>query len=177
MLKKIIVTIVFIILGFSVFVVMQPDDFRITRSSVISAPADKIFAQVNDFHKWEEWSPWAKIDPNSKVSFEGSDSGVGAIMSWDGNMEIGSGSSTIVESIPNEVIKFQLNFLKPMKANNMGEFTFKSEGEKTLVTWSMYGKNNFIGKAMGIILNCEKMVGGMFEQGLTNLKNTVEEKK
>lgn len=177
MLKKIIIAIIFIALGFSVFVTMQPDDFRITRSLEISAPADKIFAQVNDFHRWEAWSPWAKIDPNAKTTFEGNSFGVGAVMRWSGNMEVGVGSSTIVESKLNELIKLQLDFIEPMKGTNTGEFTFKKEGEKTLVTWSMYGKNNFIGKAIGIILNCEKMVGGMFEQGLANLKNTVEDKK
>ncbi len=177
MLKKIIIGLVFIILGFCAYVAVQPDDFRITRSLKIAAPADKIFAQVNDFHKWEAWSPWAKIDPNGKTDFGGTNSGVGAVMSWEGNWELGKGSSTILESKSNEFIRFQLDFLEPMQGQSLAEFTFRSEGDNTEVTWSMYGKNNFIGKAMGIVFNCEKMVGGMFEQGLENLKNIVEEKK
>ena len=39
----------------------------------------------------------------------------------------------------------------------------------------MYGTNNFMGKVMGLIMNCDKMLGGQFEQGLAALKTMVEE--
>jgi len=29
--------------------------------------------QVNDFHQWDAWSPWAKLDPDAKITFEGPD--------------------------------------------------------------------------------------------------------
>lgn len=81
---------------------------------------------------------------------------------------------TIIESRPHDLIRFKLDFLKPFKASNTAEFTFKSEGNNTVVVWSMYGKNNFIGKIMSLIMNCDKMVGGQFEQGLSAMKAIVE---
>ena len=53
----------------------------------------------------------------------------------------------------------------------MAEFTFKPEGGQTQVTWSMSGKNNFMGKAFGLFVDCEKMVGRDFEKGLANLNS------
>ena len=159
---------------FAIVAAMQPSDFRVTRTATITAPASAVFPHVNDLQKWDAWSPWAKLDPNAKNSFEGPASGVGAIMRWAGNNKVGQGSMTIMESRPDEFIQFKLEFLKPFKATNTAEFTFNSENNQTTVTWSMYGKNNFMGKAMGLFMSCDKMVGGQFEKGLATLKSVVE---
>lgn len=178
MLKRIFAFIILAIAGFFMFASMQPDDFRVTRSAKIMAPASEIFPYVNNFHNWETWSPWAKLDPNAKTSFEGENSGVGSIMHWEsGNMEVGAGSSTITEAKLNEYIKMQLNFLKPMKNTATSEFSLQENGGETTITWSMYGKNDLIAKAMHVVFDCEKMVGGMFDKGLGNLKTVVEGKK
>jgi hypothetical protein len=177
MIKKIIAGVVLLLAAFAAFVAMQPSDFRISRSLVIAAPSDVIFEQINDPQKMAEWSPWKELDPNAKFTYSGAQAGVGAVSTWAGNADMGEGSATIVESTPNEYVKTRLDFIKPMQATNMAEFRLKSQGEQTEVTWSMVGKNNFIGKAMGLLFNCEEMVGGMFEQGLMNLKNVAEAKQ
>lgn len=160
----------------AVFISRQPAEFCITRSITISAPASAIFPQANNLHNFNLWNPWAKLDPNSTSTFEGAEEGVGAIMRWEGNNNVGKGSMTATESLPNELIRFRMEFLKPMKATNTAEFTFAPNGDTTLVTWSMSGTNNFIGKAMGLVLNCDKMVGSQFEKGLASLKAIVEAK-
>jgi hypothetical protein len=174
MFKKILIGLVVLIVTLVIVVVMQPEDFRITRSATFNASPSAVFAQVNDLHKWEGWSPWAKIDPNAKVSYTGSPEGVGASFSWAGNNDVGEGTMTITESRPIEYIKMDLAFLKPFKGNNLTEFTFKPQGDQTQITWTMSGKNNFISKAFGLIMNCDKMVGGQFEKGLASLKSIVE---
>lgn len=173
MFKKLLMGLTLVVAGFCGAAAVQPDDFRITRSATIAAPAEVLFAQVNDLQKWDSWSPWAKLDPNAKHSFEGPAAGVGAIMRWAGNNEVGEGNMTITQSEASSFIQFRLEFLKPMEAVNTSEFTFKPEGDRTTVTWSMYGKNNFIGKAVSLLMNCDKMVGGQFEQGLANLQSIV----
>jgi hypothetical protein len=80
MLKIILIAIAVIVVAFVVVVALQPSEFRILRNATISAPAPAVFAQVNDFHKWEAWSPWAKLDPAAKNSFEGPSAGMGAIL-------------------------------------------------------------------------------------------------
>ena len=66
MLKKILIAVAVIIVVLAVIVALQPSEFRVARSATISAPAPAVFAQVNDFHKWEAWNPWGKIDPAMK---------------------------------------------------------------------------------------------------------------
>src|SRR6266849_5891596 len=174
MLKIILIALAVVVVVFLSVVAMQPSDFRITRSATIAAPPEAVFAQVNDLHNWEAWSPWAKLDPNAKSTYEGPAAGVGAAFAWSGNNQIGEGRMTVTESRPNELVRFKLDFLNPFKATNTAEFTFKPEGNQTAVTWSMYGKNSFIGKAIGLFINCYKMVGGQFEQGLAQMKSVAE---
>ncbi len=174
MLNIVLIIVAFAVIAFLVVAAMQPADFRITRTGSISAPASAIFPHVNTLQFWDAWSPWAKLDPNAKNSFEGPSAGVGAKMSWAGNNKVGVGSMTITESRPDDFIQFKLEFLKPMQVTNTAEFTFKTEGDQTAVTWTMTGTNNFMGKAMGLIMNLDKMCGGQFEQGLAALKTVVE---
>jgi hypothetical protein len=170
----ILILVAIAVVIFLVVAAMQPSDFRVTRTGTISAPASAVFAHVNDLQKWDAWSPWAKLDPDAKNSFEGPASGTGAIMRWVGNNKVGQGSMTITESRPDEFIRFKLDFIKPFVATNTAEFTFNYENNQTTVIWTMYGKNNFMSKAIGLVMNCEKMVGSQFEQGLAALKAVVE---
>jgi uncharacterized protein YndB with AHSA1/START domain len=178
MLTKIILGTVAIlailVLGFVIIVSMQPSDFRISRSAKMKAPPSAVFAELNDFHKWDAWSPWAKLDPNAKATFDGPTSGTGATFTWSGNDKVGAGRQRIVESRPDELIRIKLEFERPMKATSTAEFTLKPEGDQTLVTWSMFGTNNFLGKAVSLFMDCDKMVGSEFEKGLANMKTIVE---
>jgi len=169
MLNIILLAAAAIVVLLLIIVATRPSDFRVTRTGRIAAPLAVVFDNVNDLHKWEAWSPWAKLDPNAKSTYSGPISGAGSSMAWAGNNKIGQGRMTITDSRPGEKVQFRLEFLKPFKATNTAEFTFKSEGEQTAVTWSMFGKNNFMGKVIGLFMNCDKMVGGQFEQGLANL--------
>jgi len=174
MLKIILIAIAVIVVVFLVVVALQPSEFRVARSTTISGPAPAVFAQVNDFHKWEAWNPWGKIDPAMKQTYEGAPAGIGAIYTWVGNNEVGEGRMTLTESRPSDLIRIKLEFMKPFAATNTAEFTFKPEGNQTAVTWSMSGKNNFMAKAIHLFMNMDKMIGGQFEQGLAEMKSVVE---
>ena len=170
----ILLALAFIAILFIVVIAGQPDEFKVVRSAKISAPPEKIFPHVDDLHEWKAWSPWAKLDPNAKSSFDGAAAGVGAAMSWDGNKKIGAGKMTITESRPGELIRIRLEFIRPFQATNTAEFTFKPCGNQTLLTWSMSGQNNFGGKIFGLFMNCDKMVGSDFEKGLAAMKLVAE---
>ena len=158
-------------------VAMQPSEFRIVRSAAVSAPAAAVFAQVNDFHNWHAWDPWGKLDPASKNTFAGAAAGEGAIFTWAGNNKVGEGTMTLMESRPSERIRIKLEFRRPFKATNTAEFTFRPEGNQTVVEWSMSGRKDFMAKAFGLVMNMDKMVGGEFEKGLAQMKFLVETAK
>jgi hypothetical protein len=160
-----------------VVIATRPPAFRVARTAKIAAPAGVIFSFVNDFREWPKWSPFVKYDPQAKLTYEGPATGVGSVYKWDGNKQAGSGIASIIESRAGELVTIKLEFLRPFKATNTAEFTFRPEGDETLVTWSMHGKNNFMAKAFHMIVNCEKMIGGDFEEGLGNLKALAEESR
>ena len=174
MFKKILIVLVLVVAAFCVVVAMQPDTFKVERSATFAAPADAVFPHLNDLHKWQTWSPWAKKDPNAKITFSGPESGEGASFAWVGNQEIGEGSMTITESRPNDLVQTRLDFVKPFADTSTGEFRLEPVGSgQTRVIWSMSGKSNFMFKAMGLFMDCDKLIGGDFEQGLANLKGIV----
>lgn len=174
MLKKVLIAAVVVIAAFLVVVARQPSVFKISRTASIAASPAKVFAQVNDFHRWADWSPWEKMDPDMKKTFEGPSAGPGAISSWSGNRKVGEGKMTLTQSKAPELIQIQTDFLRPMKATHQAEFTFKPEGRGTQVTWSMSGTRNFVSKAFCLFMDMDKMVGGDFEKGLAALKSVAE---
>jgi len=174
MLKKILLVLVIAVVAFAGYVAMQPDVLHIERQARVAAPAAAVFAQVNDVHKWEAWSPWTELDPGAKVGFEGPAAGKDAVLTWAGNEKIGAGRMTIVESRPDELVDIKVDFTQPFEASSKSTFSLKPEGDATLVTWTSSGKQNFIEKAICIVANGKKMVGGEMEKGLAKLKAAAE---
>jgi hypothetical protein len=150
-------------------IALQPSAFHIARSATIPAPAPAVFAQVNDFRKWQNWSPWEGIDSSLKRTYEGPTSGTGAAYAWAGDRQVGEGRMTIIESRPPEFVRIRLEFIKPFAATHTNEFLLKPEGNNTTVTWSMSGNKNFVAKGFSLLMNMEKMIGGQFETGLRQL--------
>ena len=177
MLKDILIALVLVIAAFLVVVAAQPSEFRVERTTTMAAPADVVFTQVNDLHKWDAWSPWAKLDPDAKVTFAGPDAGKDAAMSWSGNDKVGEGKMTIVESHPNDAIKIEVDFTKPFEGSIGSEFGFKPNGDKTDVSWAMTGHRTFVQKAFCLVMNGDKMLSGDIEKGLAQLKSVAEQVK
>jgi hypothetical protein len=170
-----LIAVAAIVVIFLIVVALQPSDFRVERSATMRASAPAAFAQVNDFQNWRAWSPWEKVDPALKRSYDGPKAGPGAVYAWQGNKDVGEGRMTITESRPGELVRIKLEFIKPFAATNATEFTFKPAGsDGTAVTWTMTGRNNFLSKAMCLFVNMDRMVGGMFEQGLARMRSIVE---
>lgn len=159
---------------FFVLLIGRPDDFKVARSATIAASPATVFEQVNDFHKWEAWSPWAKLDPACKNSYSGAVAGRDAGFAWDGNKKVGAGRMTITDSQAAELIRINLEFLRPFEATSTTEFTFKQQGSRTEVTWTMFVKNNLMSKVFGLFADCDTMVGKDFEKGLASMKAVVE---
>lgn len=174
MIKKIILGLLALIAAVCVIAATRPDDMHVTRSATIAAPTEAVFKVVNDFRQWDSWSPWSKLDPAMKKTLEGPPEGVGAIYHWSGNNEVGEGTTTLVESKPSEKVGMRIDMVRPMAGTSDVQFTFAPEGTGTKVTWAMQGKVPFIGKIFGLFMDCDKMCGDQFNEGLANLKKVVE---
>lgn len=171
----IIVVVLLVIVGaLLIFSASKPNSFRVERSLAIEAPAEKIFALVNDLRSHGVWSPWEKKDPAMKRSYSGAPSGKGAIYEWDGNKNIGQGRMEITDETPPNRVVFKMDFFRPIKAHNTGEITLAPQGDATRVTWAIYGPSPFMSKVMGLLCNFDRMIGREFETGLANLKTLTE---
>jgi hypothetical protein len=153
----------------------QPDTFRVERSASMQASSEKIYSFMSDFHKGDLWSPYEKKDSAMKRTFRGAQSGKGAVYEFDGNKDVGKGRLEIIEAIPPSKVVLTLDMIKPVEGRNIVEYTLEPRGESTLVTWSMNGRNSYLGKIICVFFNMDKMIGKDFEAGLGNLKALVEQ--
>ena len=170
MIKIVLIAIVVLVAGVLAFAATRPDSFRIERSASIKAPPDKVFAQINDFHRWTAWSPWEKLDPQLKRSYTGAERGKGAAYAWEGDSKVGAGRMEVMESAAPSKIVIKLDFIKPFEGHNTAEFTLLPDSGGTRVTLAMLGPSPYLSKVMGMFFSMDSMIGGYFEQGLANLK-------
>lgn len=174
MFKKILLGLAVVLVALCGVIATRPSSFTVQRTATLKAPPDVAFALVNDFHHWGEWSPWDKLDPNQKRTFEGAIAGAGSSYGWSGNDQVGEGRMTIEESKANELVRIKLEFLKPWAATNSTTFAFTPAAEGVSVTWKMEGHNDFMGKAMSLFMDMDGMVGKDFENGLANMGKAAE---
>ncbi len=175
MFKIIAVAVLVVLVAILIFAATKPDTFRVERTTTIKAAPEKVFALINDFHRWSTWSPYEKKDPAMKRTHSGAASGTGAIYEWDGDKNVGKGRMEITESTPSSRIVIKLDFISPFEAHNTAEFTLQAQGDSTQVTWAMYGPANYVSKLMSVFFSMDKMVGDDFAIGLNNLKTAAEQ--
>jgi len=175
MMKRILLSIAVVVIALIGFVSTRPETYRVARRASIASPPAVVFAQVADFHRWDTWSPWAKLDPAMKTTYSGSKAAVGSSYAWTGNDKVGEGRMTIVAATPPSSLDIKLEFIRPFASTNETSFAFADAPGGTEATWTMVGHNNFMGKLAGSFMNFDKMIGGDFERGLTQLKAVAED--
>ncbi|HSU14344.1 SRPBCC family protein [Longimicrobium sp.] len=173
MLAKIAIGLAAVLAVLAIVVATRPDAFLIQRTATIAAPAEVVYAQLDDLHRWGQWNPFEKSDPGIRLAFAGPASGVGSSYHFVGK-RAGEGRMTISGVRPNERVTVRADFIKPMAATHQIEFTLKPAPGGVAVTWAMSGRNGFLGKAVSLVMNMDRMVGGEFEKGLADLKRVSE---
>lgn len=181
MLGTILIGVAGVLVLFVAVVATRPSAYHVERKLEIAAPAEFVFGVLNDLHQFARvWvlfgSPWEKLDPHMQKTFEGPASGVGQSYAWSGK-EVGKGKLTIEESIPGQKVGMKLEFVEPMKSTATCALTLEGTPTGSFVTWSMEGNHNFIGKAFGMFMNMDNMLGADIEKGLAQLKTVAEGKQ
>lgn len=173
MLIQIIIALVVVVAVIVIYAATKPDTFHVERSINIKAPPEKIFPLLNDFHLWNDWTPYNK-DPAMKKTYSGSDKGVGASYAWEGSKEVGKGNISITGATPPTKIEFDLHMIEPFEGRNKVVFTLNAAGDSTQMIWSLDDKQKLMVKVMGIFMNMDQMIGKDFEVGLAKLKVLAE---
>jgi hypothetical protein len=175
---KLLLVLVVALAGLAAFVYTRPEVYHVERSARIEAPAETVFGLVSDFASMHDWSPWAKRDAAMRTTLSSPSAGVGATYAWEGNKEVGKGRMTITDSQPPTRLRERLEFIEPFASVAEAGFDVRPDGPTaSTITWSMDGKNNFVGKAISVVMDMDKMVGKDFDQGLSNIKQLAEAKR
>jgi uncharacterized protein YndB with AHSA1/START domain len=151
----------------------RPDNFLTARTTRITAPPERLFGLIDDLRQMNTWNPYALRDPSNAIDYGSATKGRGASYAFGGGKS-GSGSLEILDSSPPSNVVMRLVMVKPFKADNTVRFTLQPQGPATDVTWAMSGRQPLLAKVMSLFINCDKMVGRDFEQGLANLKAIAE---
>ena len=161
------------IIAILLYAATKPDSFRVARTIGIKAPPERIFPLIDDLRAHSSWSPFEK-DPNMKRTHSGAAKGTGAVYEWEGNRQVGKGRIAIVDTVPPSKVTMKLDMFTPFEAHNTVQFALVPNGSDTNVSWAMEGRQPYMAKLMSTFINCEKMVGGQFEEGLAKLKALAE---
>ncbi len=168
LLKWLLVSVVvfgIVLVGGSLFL---PATTHVERSIHIAKAPSEVFATLDSFERFNEWSPWFEMDPAAQYSYSGTASGVGARMSWVGSPSVGSGSQEILVSEPHARIVNALDF-----GNSQAKATylFKPEGGGTHLSWSLDSEHGYnpLNRWFGALL-LDRMIGKDYEKGLAKLK-------
>jgi hypothetical protein len=171
---EVLVGLLVLLVIFLFYVSSREGKFRYEKNGVIQAPAAAIYAYISNFKNGQRWNPYDQKDPNLKRNFKGADGQVGAVMEFAGNRQGGTGTLEILKLIPNQSVEIKLAMTKPIRAENLIQYTLTPEGNGTRFSWAMSGDGGFLGKLVSTFIDCEKMVTKDFVDGIEQLKKLVE---
>ena len=174
-LKWLIIIIVAIVAIVMIYGATQPSQMTVEESIEINAPASMVFEEIKDFNAWDEWSAWAKMDPDMEQTYEGEVGSVGHKNSWNSeNPMVGIGSQEIIEIRENEYLKSKMLF-NGEPTENFASFTLTEDEGKTTVVWDMLGgETPFYARIMNTIF--KPMIIESYQTSLLELKSIVESK-
>lgn len=172
--RKVGIGLVGLLALFLGYVASRPAHFEYQRSGFINASAEAIYPYLNNFKLGSAWSPFEHKDPKMKKTYAGPETGVGSKMVFQGNSDVGAGELEILKELPNQMVELSLQMTEPMNGKNMIQYTLTPDGTGTRFTWKMWGEGNFVSKLMGVLIDCDQMIGGEFEKGIANLKVLIE---
>lgn len=154
------------------------DEYSVVREITVAREKNDVFAYIVLLKNQDNFSVWAKMDPNMKKSYRGTDGTVGFVSAWQSPKDdVGSGEQEIKKIDEGKRIDYELRFLKPFEATSPAYLAFADAGAgQTKVSWGMSGRMGYPMNIMLLFMDMEKMIGKDFETGLTNLKNLLEKK-
>jgi hypothetical protein len=150
-----------------------PTAVHVERSTTTTASPSTVYGIVNGFGRFNEWSPWFDLDPQTRYTYSGPQSGVGARMEWTSEQaDVGAGSQEIVAVEPDRSVTTRLDFGGQGEA--LSKLSIEPEGDGSRLTWSFDTsfEGDFLGRYFGLMF--DHWIGADYEKGLARLKSLAE---
>lgn len=160
--------------GFLGYVAMQPGELAVSKTITVKATPDDVAPYARDLRKWNEWSPWADIDPEVQAAYSDPSDGKGAWYSWEGNDDVGKGKMTVTTDAEGQVVH-EVAFERPME--DVAESTIRwkaTDPEHTEITWSFRQEAGFGTKLANVLMDIETMLQGDYDKGMVRMQPLVE---
>jgi hypothetical protein len=151
-----------------VLALLAPKETNIERVTEVPVGPDQVYEHMRSLKTFVKWSPWSGRDPNSEVTYGGTDGEVGSTYNWKGNKEVGEGQMAITELNPGQKVGVKLRFFKPWKSEADTAFIIQGDGDRSKLSWTFHSENKLPSSIFMLFMNMDKMLGGDFEQGLAN---------
>jgi hypothetical protein len=150
--------------------------YAVQREVTINKPKEVVFDYVKYLKNQNEFSVWAKIDPEMKTEFRGEDGTVGFVSAWDSqNPKAGKGEQKIIKMADGERIDYELHFIEPMESTDYAYMAFTAVNDSaTSVKWGFFGEMKYPMNLMLLTMDMEKMLAPDLQNGLNNLKAIME---
>ncbi|MEO6669974.1 MAG: SRPBCC family protein [Ferruginibacter sp.] len=174
-LKKILVVLIALVIVLLITALFVKKDYSIEREITINKPKTDVFNYIKYLKNQNDYSKWAKMDPNMQKTFSGTDATVGFVSAWEGNKDVGKGEQEIKGIKEGERVDFEIRFKKPMESVAQAHMTTAAINDnQTKVSWVFSGHMPYPFNLMRLF-GMEKMVGNDLQTGLENLK-AIQEK-
>ena len=170
-LRTLLFILLILIVLFLLISLFLPSTVHVDDSITIKSPVNSAFSQINNLKNWQKWSPYLQTDPKTIIKLSIPSEGIGAKQSWISN-EVGNGSISIREVIPDKSISGDLIYNNNTKALSLWEFEPAVEGSK--LTWGIdvidlsYPFGRWAGLFMG------NNIHNTIQRGLNNIKTLLE---
>jgi hypothetical protein len=174
--RRILLGIVGIIALLLVIALVLKKDYAVVREITINKPKAEVFNYIKYLKNQDDYSVWAKMDPNMKKEYRGTDGTVGFVSAWDSKEDnVGKGEQEIKQINEGDRIDMELRFIEPFEANDNAYMTTESISEnETKVKWGFNGRMDYPMNLMLLFMNMDEMLGKDLETGLQNLKANLE---
>jgi hypothetical protein len=174
-LRFVLILLIVVIGGVLILGLIAPKDVAVSRTVMINAPKEAVFAQMTNFKNWTNWSPWYKMDTGMALTYSGTDGQVGSGYHWVGTDEKKTGEGEIkLASIDGDRANYEMNFIKPFESHPTSYMIASDSAGMTKATWGFNQHFSYPWNAMLVFMDMDKMLGKDFESGLANMKATVE---
>lgn len=175
-LKRILLILLLVVVVLLITGLFISKEYDISREVTINKPRTEVFNYIKYLKNQNDYSKWAKMDPNMKKEFRGTDATVGFVSAWEGNKEVGKGEQEIKAIKDGERVDYEVRFIKPWESTMNSYMSTADAGtNQTKVTWNIKGKMAYPFNLM-LLFGMEKALGSDLETGLNNLK-TIQEKQ
>ena len=168
--KYLLLLLILLSVGGSVFIATQKSKFTLVKSIVIKTPKSSVYNYLNDNKNIKDWYVFDNENPSVELEYSKNSSGVGSYYSWLGSE--GDGKTTVFYSKENDSIvqKIEID-----GALSEAIWKLKDTIGGTKVSYISKGEMSFSNKLQAFLNGgASKVIGKKIEQSLKNLDRNLD---